>query len=249
MPRILLISLAAVIAAACSVAAQEAGPPPDVRFDRVRMGKDSMQIYLVRGGQPLHVGMLWDSLQVAEHAGVPALRREYWTENRAFGAEHAVYFYRLPHLSPLSIVDEGTSPEALRFTADSVVGWSTTRGRRMNVARVLAPGVYDGTVFDLMVRAGDLRDGYSVSVPAYISEMDSVVTLSARVTGSERVEVEGGRMADAWVVQMDFAGLASTLWIDKRTRALSRQTIELAPGTSMLMDRLPVRDPGQRDSR
>jgi hypothetical protein len=146
-------------------------------------------------------------------------------------------------------VDEGTSPEALRFTADSVVGWSTTRGRRMNVARVLAPGVYDGTVFDLTVRAGDLRDGYSVSVPAYISEMDSVVTLSARVTGSERVEVEGGRMADAWVVQMDFAGLASTLWIDKRTRALSRQTIELAPGTSMLMDRLPVRDPGQRDSR
>ncbi|HEY0018661.1 MAG TPA: hypothetical protein VGC13_20300 [Longimicrobium sp.] len=77
MPRILLISLAAVIAAACSVAAQEASPPPDVRFDRVRMGKDSMQIYLVRGGQPLHVGMLWDSLQVAEHAGVPAMRREY----------------------------------------------------------------------------------------------------------------------------------------------------------------------------
>lgn len=249
MPRKTLTAIAAVLATACTAAAQTGGPGPDVRFDRVRTGTDSMQIYLVRDGSPMHVGMLWDSLQVIDRDGSPAVRREYRTENRAFGPEHGVYVYRLPGLTPVSVADEGTSPEALEFRADSVVGWRMERGRRREVARALGPGVYDGTVFDLVVRAGDLREGYSVAVPAYVTEMDSIVMLTARVTGAERVEVEGGRMADTWVVQMDFAGLASTLWIDKETRALSRQTIDLMPGMSMRMDRLRVRGPDERESR
>lgn len=247
MLRKTLAAIIAVIATACAASAQ-AGPP-DVRIDRVRTGVDSMQIYLVRGGQPTHVGMLWDAVEVIDHAGSPAVRREYRTVNQAFGPEHGVYVYRLPGLTPISIDDEGTSPESLEFRADSVVGWTLLPRRRHNIARALGSGVYDGTVFDLMIRAGDLREGYRIAIPAYITEMDSILTLAARVTGSERVRVEGGRMVDAWVVQMDFAGLASTLWIDKQTRALARQTIDLMPGVSMLMDRLPVRRADERESR
>jgi hypothetical protein len=245
MIRKTLVAIATLIATAAG--AQTA--TPDVRIDRVATGVDSMQIYLVRNGQPMHVGMLWDALRRVDHAGSAALRREYRTENRAFGPEHMVYVYRLPGLTPVSIVDHGTSPEVLEFRADSVVGWTTATGQRRQVAVALGPGVYDGTVFDLMIRAGDLRDGWSLAVPAYLTEVESIVTLSARVTGSERVQVEGGRMTDTWVVQMDFAGLASTLWIDKGTRALARQTIDLMPGVSMLMDRLPVRRADERQSR
>jgi hypothetical protein len=243
-------TLAAVAALVATTGAAAAQTGPDVRFERLRAGADSMQIYLVRGAETMHVGMLWDALQVIDHGGGPAVRREYRTDNVIFGSEHGVYIYRLPGLTPVSIADQGPTPEALEFRADSVVGWTTTgRRRRREVARALGPGVYDGTAFDLMVRAGDLRDGYSVAVPAYVSEVDSVVTLRARVTGSERVQVEGGRTVDAWVVQMEFAGLASTLWIDKQTRALARQTLDLEAGITMLMDRLAVRSPDERETR
>ena len=246
MLRTLAASLLALVVTVTAAGGQEG---PDVRLERVRTTADSMQIYMVRGTDTLHVGTLWDSLQVTQHAGGPAVRRVYRTENRAFGPEHSTYVYRLPGLTPLAGTEQGSSPQSLEFRADSVVGWITPpRGRRRTVARALGPHVYDASVFDLLVRAGDLREGYSVSVRAYVSSLDSVTTLTARVTGTERVTVEGGRMADTWVVEMDFAGLSTTLWIDRQTRALQRQVIRLAPGISMLMNRTPVIDPGTRQS-
>ena len=244
MPRSILSALIAILLSANAAAAQQ-----DVRFERLRTGLDSMQIYLVRNGQPIHVGMLWDRLDVVEHEGAPAVRREYRTENRAFGPEEEVYLYRLPRLTAISVDDHGTSPQMLEYRADSVTGWRMEGSARRTLARVVGRDAYDGSVFDLLVRAGGLRPGYETEVAAYVSEMDSIVTLRARVTGSEAVQVEGGRMADTWVVEMDFAGLASTLWIDKETRALSRQTIELSPQITMLMDRLPVRDAEEREAR
>lgn len=245
MLRALAASALAVVLTAAAAHAQA----PDVRMERVRTTADSMQMYLLRGADTMHVGTLWDTLQVTEHAGAPALRRVYRTVNRAFGPEHDVWLYRLPGLTPLSSTDENEGSESLEFRADSVVGWTTgPGGRRRSVARAVGPGVYEGSVFDLLVRASDLREGYSVSVRGYVSTMDSVATLSARVTGTERVAVEGGRMADTWVVEMDFAGLSTTLWIDRQTRALQRQVIRLTPEITMLMNRLPVLDPSTRQS-
>lgn len=246
MLRTLTASVLALVVTATAAGAQQA---PDVRMERMRITADSMQIYMIHRGDTVHVGMLWDSLQVTEHAGAPTLRRTYHTVNQAFGPAHQVYVYRLPGLTPISTADLGDTPQELEFRADSVVGWETTpRGRRRDVARALGPGVYDESVMDLLVRAGDLREGYHVSFRAYLSPFDSVGTITARVTGTEQVPVEGGRMADTWVVEMDYAGLSTTLWIDRRTRALQRQVIRMTPDVSMWMDRVPVRDPSTRQS-
>lgn len=244
----ILAAAAAVIGLALPAAAAGAQTVPDVRMERVRTTADSMQIYMIRGSDTVHLGMLWDTVQVTEHAGAPAVRRVYHTVNRAFGPEHNAYVYRLPGLTPVSTEDLGAEPYSLEFRADSVVGWMMASDRRRKVARAVGPGVYDESVADLLVRASDLREGYAVSFRAYLTPYDSVGTIEARVTGTERVTVEGGRTADTWVVEMDYAGLSTTLWIDQRTRALQRQIIQLMPGMAMYMDRLPVRDPSTRHS-
>ena len=71
----------------------------------------------------------------------------------------------------------------------------------------------------------------------YSPSLDTVLTLSARVTGNETVTLRDGARVDTWVVSMDFGRLPSTLWIAQTSRALVRQTIEIGPQLAMLMER------------
>ena len=60
--------------------------------------------------------------------------------------------------------------------------------------------------------------------------------LRASVVDTAQLPTLGGP-TPVWVVEMDFAGLSSTMWIDQRNRALVQQTIRLAPEISILMTR------------
>jgi len=221
---------------------------PDVRIERVRVLADSMQLWMVRGQDTVHVGRMWDSLTFfADHAGGPAVRRVYRTVNDAFGPEHDIYFYRLPDLGPISVASDGGDAGQIEYRGGRVMGWTERAGRRRTVDREIAPGVYDGSVFDLLVRADDLREGYSVKVRAYLDALNVVRDLRAEVVGTELIEVADGRRVETWIVEMDFAGLLTTLWIDKETRSVARQIIHMG-AVSMLMNRVAPHDPSLRES-
>ena len=99
--------------------------------------------------------------------------------------------------------------------------------------------LYDGHTFDLLIRFAPLDEGYSLTLPILITSRDSVAMATATVTGSAVIPVENGQGAETWVVLLDFAGVKSTMWVEKQTRRLARQVIELKPGIEILMDRLP----------
>lgn len=234
--RILLVLGAAHLAFAAVASGQASAPDGS----RLALGTDSLVIYLVRDDARQRVGRLWDELQRVDVAGRPALRRVYRTENALFGPNLDTVVSRLPDLKPISLWTSGhqASYEA-RFREDSIVGRRAIGGGSVQpIARVADKTLYDAGTFDLIVRAAPLAEGWSIELPAYLATQDSVVQLRARVTGSETLRRAAARKppVDVWVVDMDFAGLSSTMWIEKQSRALVRQVIRLRPGISMLME-------------
>jgi hypothetical protein len=219
-------------------------------FEPLAPRLDSMRMLLERPTDVRDIGMLWDELAVTPHADGPALRRVYRTLNTLFGNQLDTVYSTVPELRPLTHrTAAGVQLEDIHFRADSIVGWVQPSGQaRRSVARRADARLYDSHTFDLLVRRAPLAEGYELVVPAFLNSVDTAVTLRATVTGSARVEVERGREVESWVVKLDFAGLASTMWVEKETRRLARQVIELGGGVSMVMDRLP-RVPGEVRTR
>jgi hypothetical protein len=224
------------------------GAPEAPRVDAalLRLGADSMQIYIVKGDKRDRLGTVRDEL----HAdGEARLRRVVRATNVLFGASLDTAYFRLPGLQPLghrSYAAGGS--ERLDFARDSVVGVVTLPGdapKRM--AWAADPALYDPSGLDLLLRAAPLAPGFAHRVRLVIATMDTVVEASARVTGSDPVAVEGGRLVDTWVVEVDHGGARSTVWIEKRTRRLARRVVPFAPGSHLLMTRddgPPPRPPG-----
>ncbi len=234
MPR-LALTLAVFIVTAPTAHAQGADFNPRL----LQHASDSMSISLVRDGSAVPVGELWDSFTDVRSARGPALRRIYRTLNQAFGPHTETTMVRLPDLSLLSrrTYSQSTS-DSIVATGDSLLGWRDAgQGVRVRVARRSEPNVIEGSFFDALIRGGPLSPTYAVQVRAYLSVQDSIATLTARVTGSEAVRQHDGTMTDSWKVDMDFAGLSTTLWIAKKSRALVRQVIRLTPTVQMLMAR------------
>lgn len=211
-------------------------------FEPLAPRLDSMRILLVRGTDEREIGMLWDETSLVRAGdGEYSLRRVYRSVNEVFGNQLDTMYSTVPGLRPLSHrVTAGLVAESIHYRSDSIVGWIELNGEpRRRIARVADTSLYDGHMFDMLIRRAPLRLDYQLSVPALLAYQDSVAILTATVTGSVAMEVEDGREVDTWVVEMDFAGLASTMWVEKSTRRLARQVIELAPGVSVVSDRLP----------
>ncbi len=202
---------------------------------------DSMRMVLIRPTDERDIGMLYDEVMVVEGSEGRQLRRVYRTENALFGDHRDTVFSTVPELKPLSHrTVSGPALEDLQFRKDSIVGWVEAEGRpRALVRRVADSALYDGHTFDLLIRRAPLEDGFTLEVPVLLTSRDTVAKVSAIVTGSASVPVEGGRAAETWVVLLDFAGVRSTMWIEKESRRLAKQVIELQPGVDILMDRLP----------
>jgi hypothetical protein len=86
MVRSTTLLMAFLLTAAIPIGAQPTpAEPPRVDPTLLRTGVDSMHIILIRNGERMPIGMLWDEIQPTEYAGAPALRRVYRTVNHAFG--------------------------------------------------------------------------------------------------------------------------------------------------------------------
>jgi hypothetical protein len=228
-------ALAMLIASSGSAKAQASLEPIAPRVD-------SMRMLLVRTTDERDIGMLWDEVTVVTNAGNgQTLRRVYRTLNGLFGNHLDTVYSTVADIRPVAHrTVAGTVLESIQFRTDSIVGWVQAEGKpRRRVARAADTTLYDAHSFDLLVRRAPLKAGYRLQVPALITSQDSIATLTARVTGSAPVAVEGGREVETWVVQLDFAGLVSTMWVEKATRRLAKQLIQLAPGMTLIMDRLP----------
>jgi hypothetical protein len=230
-----LIGVTAMLSAATPLSAQGSLPPLAPRLD-------SMRILLVRATEERDIGMLWDEVAVVQGAGTRTmLRRVYRTVNTLFGNHLDTVYSTVPDLRPISHkAVAGTALEDVEFRTDSIVGWVHPEGRpRRRLRRRADPAVYDAHSFDLLIRRAPLRDGYKLRVPALLTSQDTIATLTGTVRGSAKVLVENRREVDTWVIDLDFAGLKSTMWVEKTTRRLAKQHIELGANATIVMDRLP----------
>jgi len=206
---------------------------------RLRLGVDSMSITLVRDGQEIAVGELWDDFALDSAGSTPRMRRIYRTVNEAFGPHLDTTFVYLPGLQP------SQRRTRSQIVSDSVVaekghlsGWYQHGNQSATIIdRQLEPTVIDGSFFDAAVRAAPLAQGYRLTLVGYSPGHNSLLTLSVEVTGEEQIAQRDGQTVQVWVVRMDFGGLPSTMWIAQVDRSMVRQTIDLAPNVQMLMRR------------
>ncbi len=209
-----------------------------------------MAVYLSRGGELQHLGTLHDEYTRTEELGQPVLRRVYSNPSALFGHHVDTIVSAWPTLKPVRRVTNAASfQDDLLFRSDSILGSKSTAAHPPRiVARRADPLLYDGSSFDMLVRLAPLAPAYPLELPSYTSNADTTVTLRARVAGSAPLPHESGTLVDTWVVDMDFAGITSRLWIAKESRQLIRQTIDLAPGVQLLTTRVGV-DPAEPELR
>jgi hypothetical protein len=210
---------------------------PDL--SRLRRGTDSMSIILVRNGDEVPVGQLWDEIIDTSVRGAPALRRVYRTVNAVFGPHAETTVVRTPKLNLLTRRTYAQlASDSVAVGDDSIRGWRDVGQQgRQPIARQADSTAIDGSMFDVLLRAAPLGPGYRIQARAYISTQDTIGVLTAWVTGASPIRQRDMRIVDTWVVAIDFLGLSSTLWIDKESRALVRQVITLSPEIQMLMQR------------
>ena len=205
-------------------------PMPDGKL--LRAGIDSLAIYLVRGTDTTRTGSAVDELRAIDQARGVVWQRVYRSTDRLLGTRVDTLVDVQSTLMPVRQRGQSTNGrEFLDFGADSVKGWVTRMSQHdsLAVAAPLPATVYNGSSFDLVLRASPLSETWQATVPAFLSNTRSVVPLQARVDGSEIV---GGE--PTWRVKADFAGLPVTFWISKSSRALRRQAMQIRPDVQIL---------------
>jgi len=230
MHRVRFYSLIIVAVTATSALAQTpTGPQPDGR--RLRLGSDSLEVYIVRLGQPRRTGVLIDRLDTVRVNGETMLRRVYRTTDAVLGSSVDTLVDALATLQPRSVwsrSDRGT--ERLDWQVNRVVGVveePDAPARSIDSPR--PTGWYSRASFDLILRASPLANGYRISVPSFSGLQGSRV-LTANVAASEVVEGYG----DTWRIEADVAGLPVTFWISKSSRRLVRQIMHISPTVEIM---------------
>jgi hypothetical protein len=218
---------------ASGVAGQAGAPPPKVDGHRIPLQVDSFAIYLLRGRDTLRTGWVRDEIS---SDGVN-LTRVYASDDKVLGAQLDTIVDRLSDLAPVSYRSRSSSLVAqVRFDSLAASGWiRLINGDSSSLAVPLPRPVYDGTSFDLVARAGELAEGVTVNVPVFLVESRSTASFPGAVTGSESVDGH-----DCWVFRGDFGSMPVTFWIDKSSRALRRQLMQIESNVSILFTGTPI---------
>jgi hypothetical protein len=78
----------------------------------------------------------------------------------------------------------------------------------------MAARPFDSSLYDLVVAALPLREGYTARIPFYVYEQGGLVWYTVRVTGRETPALLDGTRPDAWAVDVAEDGrLRSRLWV------------------------------------
>ena len=141
-----LIAVLCLLASGPPAAAQAAAIA-GVDAQRLRLGTDSLAISLIRDGDTIAIGRIWDELQLVHEGGEALLRRVYRSEDRVLGVrvdtlvDHHASLLPVRHRSRTS-----RSQEVLDFSDSQVLGWiRLTNGDSTSVdvalpTRMYAPG-------------------------------------------------------------------------------------------------------------
>ena len=231
------VCIALLLACAITPAgAQQPSSAVTIDASRLRLGVDSLAIFLVRGRDTTRIGTVWDELRVIETSRGPRLQRIYRGHNELLGVRLDTIVSTFPSLAPVSQWSvSARSRERLDFSAGRVTGLiGLTDGGSAPVNLELPTPVYSSATFDLLLRAGPLSPGRSVTVPALVPSARTVIRLSADVVGGEDIGSE-----ECWRVDADFAGSAVSFWIGKESRRLCQQVMHLQPGVELLFGAFP----------
>jgi hypothetical protein len=201
---------------------------------RLTAGTDSLAIFYIQDGDTTRTGLLRDDLTFLEESGRLVLRRVYRTADRGLGARLDTLVDLATTLEPVRHRSRtNRTREVLDFAGGQVRGWLwLANGDSVAVAAPVAPGTVNASAFDLVLRAADLRAGWSADVPAFLPHARATVILRPRVTGLEDVAGE-----PSWRVEADFTGMPVTFWIGQRSRALHQQVMQLRPDVAILFRR------------
>lgn len=213
-PRAVILAVLALLAPPL---AAQARPHLDGRL--LPIEADTYSVYILQGRDTLLTGSLIDRL----FSDGRSLTRVYAQEDRVLGPQHDSIVSRLSDLRPLAYHSLTTRELShFTYTDDRVRGWSRlANGDSVEVDVPLPDLVYDGSSYDLVVRAAELRDSFALTVPAFLEGTNTVTSITGRVTGSAVVDQH-----ECWVFEAHFASMPVTFWIDKRTRALRQQLLQ-----------------------
>ena len=197
---------------------------------RLASGVDTLAVFLIHGNDTVRTGSLIDELRAEKGR----LVRIYATSDQILGNSLDTIVSSLEDLRPLSYATQSARQVAqLSFNAGRVVGWSRLpNGDSTTIRAELPTIVYDGSSFDLVIRASLLAPNFELAVPSFLVGSNTVGTLTGSVTGTETVEDR-----PCWVVKTNFAGMPVTFWIDKENRELRRQLMQPRVDMSILFAR------------
>lgn len=233
MRRLSLSLLLLLLFAATSIRAQVTDSltalNPDGRL--LRPGTDSLAIYVVDGTDTTRTGVAIDKLEVYEEGGRTLLRRVYQSSDRLLGTSLDTLVNVLATLEPVRHRSRTSrSLESLDFTPGAVEGWlRLANGDSVAVDAPLPATVYNSSSFDLVIRASPLSETWQAAIPALLPHTRTVVSLRARVSGSELIDGD-----PTWRVEAEFTGLPVTFWISKATRVLRQQAMRIRPDMTIL---------------
>jgi hypothetical protein len=220
-------------ASAGTATGQAAGPLPKVDGHRIPLGVDTFAIFVLRGRDTIRTGSVRDQIT----SDGTNLIRVYWSIDKVLGDQLDTIVDRLSDLSPVSY--HGRSSEFLAqvdFDSLAATGWiRLVNGDSTGLSLPLPHPIYGGTSFDLVARAAELAPGMRVSVPVFLVESRSISTLPGSVVGSESVDGH-----DCWMFRGDFGAMPVTFWIDKSSRTLRRQLMQIRADMGILFTAVPL---------
>jgi hypothetical protein len=189
----------------------------------------------VQGGQEQQLGTVTQELTATTVNGKPALRSVETINAPMMGGtavdSSVVLRDGFAPVSHRSVNAQRTL--SLDFSGNRVTGSITPKGGTAQAINFTGDApLFDANVVGLLLRAAPLAEGYAVTIPAYIHEAGGKTSITARVTGSEQVDV-GGKKVDAWVVEMNPGGRQVKQWVTKDTREVVRVVITAAPGVEI----------------
>lgn len=205
----------------------------------LRLGTDSFAVYLIRGTDTTRTGWVIDALT----SDGSRLTRVYTAVDRVLGSRLDTIVDRLSDLTPIAYHSRSSQLIAhLAFDRSGAKGWvRLVNGDSQPVTVPFSGTVYDGASFDLVVRSSTLVQGLNLVVPTFVAGPNSVTSVHGTVTGSSVVDGH-----PCWVFAGEFGTLPVTFWIDKSTRALRRQLMQLRVDAAMLFAAPPRNDPRKR---
>ena len=235
--RLALAALLLAGAVSSTVRAQQAVRP---RPDILQPGTDTLYQYLIRGVDTAFVGTVVDVMERTTLNERAVIRRIYSGESRLSGASRDTLIDDATTLRPVrSASYSSRAIERVEYSHDRAVGWiHQPNGDSLRIDVPVPPQVYSASSFDMVLRASELDDGWSATVPAFVASSRVVVPMTARVIGEERIDDW-----ECWRVDAEFMGMPVTFWIERNSRRLCRQEMRPEAGISLLFTRRAPRAP------